>query len=311
MQRLGNRRDHLIPANAGFHREPNVNRLVNGAGAVVWPPVASSNPPSAIRSNSSSSMTGMPSCWPSRACCPPPRRPKRSWSSSTPSRVTLPPRCLINASASARDRLGRTGQDERHPGERGLLPGGMHRPTGLGAHPDRLQFVEQPWFSGSWKYSWILAATTGPTSGIASSSAEGHRAELLQRLHFLGDDLGHPRTDVADRQPGEQAVERPGLARLESPRPGCRPISSPSARARPGSPRRAVEVGEALDQPLSTSWSISFSPRPSMSMASRWAYQRIHSLSCSGHGWRVRAIVIDLFGLARPAPQFGHSSGRE
>ena len=42
-----------------------------------------------------------------------------------------------------------------------------------------------------------------------ASAPRATSPEPLQRLDLLGDDLGHPRADVADRQAGEQAVERP------------------------------------------------------------------------------------------------------
>ena len=57
------------------------------------------------------------------------------------------------------------------------------------------------------------------------------------------------------------------------------PIRSSPARVGASSRYRSARL---LTSFFSTSWSISFSPRPSMSMASRWAYQRSHSLSWSG-----------------------------
>ena len=95
--------------------------------------------------------------------------------------------------------------------------------------------------------------------------------------------------DVADRQAGQEPVERPRLARLQGGDEVLRPTSCPSAPGRPASPRRAGRGRPgSRTSPVSTSWSISFSPRPSTSIASRWANQRIGSLSCSGQaagGW--------------------------
>ena len=64
-------------------------------------------------------------------------------------------------------------------------------------------------------------------------------AERVERREPLGQDLGAPGADVADRQAGQEPVERPGLARLERRDEVLRPTSCPSVPGRPGSPRRA------------------------------------------------------------------------
>ena len=88
---------------------------------------------------------------------------------------------------------------------------------------------------------------------------------------------------MPDRQARQEPVERRVLlARARRRGSGGRLLAHP-LQAGEGRPRRAGRGRPGvLTSPLSTSWSISFVPRPSMSIASRWAYQRSHSLSWSG-----------------------------
>ena len=131
--------------------------------------------------------------------------------------VTLPPSLLMTASASGRVRFGRVpGQDERLARERqvGRAGAGRARPARARRRRRRGRRASA-WFSGSWKNSKTLAATTGPISGTRSSSSSVADAERVERPEPLGQDLGAPGADVADRQAGQEAVERPGLARLD------------------------------------------------------------------------------------------------
>ena len=263
-----------------------------------------------------------------------PARPRRGWgcSAAGPWRACCPGSApASDVARRLRDRAGdlaaelldeglglgagplrqRAGQDERLAGQGQLARRSRRRgPPGRGRRPTARRSSRRRRVLGVLEELEDAGGDHRADLGDRFELGQRRGADRLQRREPLGQDLGAPGADVADRQAGQEAVERPRPCSPRARRRGSGPTSCPSAPGRPGSARRAGRGRPgSRTSPVATSWSMSFSPRPSMSIASRWANQRIHSLSWSGQRrGRVGAAEVDLARLAaRPGRR---SSGR-
>ena len=130
----------------------------------------------------------------------------------------------------------------------------------------------------------MLAATIGPTSGVASSSASDALRSRSSVWKAQGKHFGHSRADVADRQPGEQPVERAVLRFLDRRNEVLGRLLAHALELGKRGYIEPVKVGQAPDQSFATSWSMSFSPGRRCPWRRDGHTSGADSLSCSGQG---------------------------